>query len=241
MKLYWLDMKRILLVLALTLSVTGCTTMGNRDPIDPFERVNRAVFGFNEAVDRAVLEPTARAYRRFTPSFFRTGVANVFSNVADVRNVINNSLQGKFTDAYSDFGRIVINTTAGLGGLFDVASAAGVEKNNEDFGQTLGYWGIGDGPFLMLPLLGPSSGRDVVGLAIDSLTNPLTYIEPTGARVGVSVLRVIHRRADLLDASKVVHDTALDIYLFVRDAYLQRRHNLVYDGVPPLQRDPEPK
>lgn len=227
-------MKRIFVALAVSVLLAGCTTMGNRDPIDPFERVNRAVFSFNEAVDRAVLEPTARVYRRITPPFFRTGVNNVFSNVADVRNVINNTLQGKFRYAYSDFGRLVINTTLGLGGLFDVASAAGVEKHNEDFGQTLGYWGIGDGPFLMLPLLGPTSGRDAVGLVIDTLTDPLTYIEPTGARIGVGALRVVHGRAELLDASKVVHDTALDLYLFIRDAYLQRRHNLVFDGMPPL-------
>lgn len=230
-------MKRILTAAVLSLLLAGCTTMGNRDPIDPFEPVNRAVFRFNERLDRWVLAPTARVYRRVTPTFVRDGVSNVFSNVGDVRNVLNNTLQGKFRDAYTDAGRIIINTTLGLGGLFDVASAAGVEKHHEDFGQTLGYWGIGDGPFLMLPLLGPSSGRDAVGLAIDTLTDPLTYIEPSGARIGVGVLRTVHRRAELLDASKVVHDTALDLYLFVRDAYLQRRHNLVFDGMPPLERE----
>jgi phospholipid-binding lipoprotein MlaA len=220
------------------LVLAGCAT--TRDSIDPYERYNRAVFRFNERVDQAFLEPTARAYRTVLPPFVRTGVGNVFSNIGDVRNALNNALQGKLATAYSDFGRVVINSTVGMLGLFDIASAAGVEKHQEDFGQTLGVWGLSDGPFIMLPFLGPSSGRDVMGLAVDYATDPLLYVDPTRTRYGLIATRFVDRRADLLDASTIVHRTALDLYLFVRDGYLQRRRNLVHDGVPPLELEAAP-
>ena len=223
---------RALLVLVCLLS--GCAKPTN--PIDPFEPVNRVIFRFNERVDQAVLEPTARAYRFVLPQVVRNGIGNVFSNIGDVRVAVNNALQGKFKTAYSDFGRVVINSTIGMLGLFDVASAAGVEKHNEDFGQTLGVWGIGDGPFIMLPLLGPSSARDAVGLAVDYATDPLGYVvEPARPRNQLMITRVIHDRANVLDANTLLHRAALDLYLFMRDGYLQRRRSLVYDGAPPAE------
>jgi len=184
-------------------------------------------------VDKAVLQPTARAYRAVLPSFVRQSVGNFFSNIGDVRMVINNTLQGKFTTAYSDFGRIAINSTLGVLGLFDIASEAGIEKHQEDFGQTLGWWGIPDGPFIMLPLFGPSSVRDTGGFAVDWLTDPVTYVDPTRAHNQLTATRLINRRAELLDAKQVLDAAALDPYQFTRDAYLQRRRNLVFDGNPP--------
>jgi phospholipid-binding lipoprotein MlaA len=208
-----------------------------RDPRDPFERINRSIYEFNDKVDRAVLKPTARAYRAVVPQFVRASIANAFSNVRDVRNVLNNTLQGKFTAAYTDFGRVAINSTLGILGLFDIASEAGIEKHDEDFGQTLGWWGVRDGPFVMLPFFGPSSVRDTVGWGVDVVSDPTSYIEPSGARYGVAGGRVVSRRADLLDASSVLDAAALDPYVFIRDGYLQRRRNLVYDGNPPLDQD----
>ena len=150
--------------------------------------------------------------------------------LATFAHLLNNAAQGKFTAAYTDFGRVAINSTLGVLGLFDIASEAGIEKHEEDFGQTLGWWGIGDGPFLVLPLLGPSSGRDVVGLVVDYATDPFTYVDPARARYEIWGVRIVNGRAELLDASTILHDAALDQYLFMRDGYLQRRRSLVYDG-----------
>jgi phospholipid-binding lipoprotein MlaA len=210
-----------------------------RDPRDPYESFNRGVYRFNDRLDRAVLRPTARAYRRVLPQFVRTSVGNFFSNIGDVRVVLNNTLQGKFTTAYADFGRVAMNSTLGVLGLFDIASEAGIEKHHEDFGQTLGWYGIADGPYLMLPLFGPSNVRDTVGFGVDWLTDPVNYIDPSGLQYGLSGGRLVNRRADLLDATDVLK-TTLDPYQFARDAYLQRRRNLVYDGKPPLDKDDPP-
>jgi phospholipid-binding lipoprotein MlaA len=222
----------------------GCATAPN--PRDPFEPLNRGIYQFNEGVDKAILKPVAQAYRAVLPQFLRASVSNFFSNINDVVVMLNNLLQGKFTAAYSDFGRIAINTTLGLGGLFDVASEAGVEKHEEDFGQTLGYWGIGDGPFIMLPLFGPSNVRDSVGRFVDYKTDLITYVDPNHTRNILWGTRLVNRRAELLDASTVLQTAALDPYEFIRDAYLQRRRNLIYDGAPPPDREfmdppPEPK
>lgn len=206
------------------------------DARDPFEPINRGIYRFNERVDRAILRPTARAYRAVLPQFVRVGVGNVFSNINDVRVVLNNTLQGKFTTAYADFGRVAINSTLGMLGLFDIASEAGIEKHNEDFGQTLGWWGVGDGPFIMLPLFGPSTARDTIGFAVDYLTDPVTYVDPTSSRNQLGATRLVNRRADLLDATSVLK-TTLDPYQFMRDGYLQRRKNLIFDGNPPLEKD----
>lgn len=209
----------------------GCATTG--DPRDPFEPVNRAVYGFNEEVDKAVIKPAAQFYRDVVPPPVRTGVSNFFSNIGDVVNALNNLLQGKVPQAINDVGRLVVNTAFGIFGVRDVASDLGIEKSNEDFGQTLGRWGFGDGPYVVLPLLGPSSARDTVGWVGDIYSSPLTYIDPAWQRNSVIAFRFLTIRADLLEASRILDTAALDPYEFVRDAYLQRRRNLVHDGNPP--------
>jgi phospholipid-binding lipoprotein MlaA len=221
----------------------GCAT---NNPRDPFEPVNRGIYQFNEGVDKAVLKPVAQAYRTVLPQFVRSSVSNFFSNINDVVVGLNNLLQGKFTSAYSDLGRIAINTTLGLGGLFDIASEAGIEKHDEDFGQTLGYWGLQDGPFLMLPLFGPSTVRDGVGRLVDYKGDLVGYVYPYYVRNILWGTRLVNRRSELLDASTVLQTAALDPYEFIRDAYLQRRRNLIYDGAPPpdkefLDQEPAPK
>ena len=228
---------RVLLVSASMLMTLlgGCATTGN--PRDPLEPMNRAIYSFNDGVDQAIFKPVAEAYRAVLPSFVRTGVSNFFANINDVSIALNNLLQGKPVDAISDVGRIVVNTTAGVLGVFDVATEFGMEKHNEDFGQTLGYWGMSDGPFLMLPLLGPSNPRDTVGLAADFKLDPITYVDPSRDRNILWGSRSVSQRAHLLDASKILETAALDPYDFLRDAYLQRRRNLVHDGLPPPVKD----
>ena len=222
--------------LALLVSLLGGCAMG-RNPADPLEPINRGIYQFNETLDNAIVKPVAQVYRTVIPQFVRSSVSNFFANINDVIVMLNNVLQGKFTAAYSDFGRIAINSTLGVLGLFDVASEAGIEKHDEDFGQTLGYWGIGDGPFVVLPVLGPSTVRDTVGRAVDFRADLVTYVDPSRARNQIWVTRAVNRRAELLDASTVLQTAALDPYEFVRDAYLQRRRNLIYDGSPPPDRE----
>jgi len=217
----------------------GCASTNN--PRDPIEPVNRAVYQFNDAVDQVLFKPVAEAYRAVLPSFVRTGVGNFFSNINDVLVALNNLLQGKFVNAVSDTGRVVVNTTIGVLGLLDVATHIGLEKHNEDFGQTLGYWGIGDGPFLMLPLLGPSNLRDGLGRIVDYKTDLITYVDPTRDRNILWGTRLVSQRADLLDTSKILETAALDPYEFLRDAYIQRRRNLVHDGSPPPDKDDDPE
>jgi len=209
----------------------GCASTGN--PRDPLEPINRAVYKFNDGADHLLIKPAAEFYRFFLPQFMRTGVSNFFSNLNDVIVALNSLLQGKLTQAGSDVARLIVNTTVGLLGLFDVATEIGLEKHNEDFGQTLGYWGIGDGPYLVLPLLGPSSARDAVGWVGDYYAWPVTYVESNRDRNILIAMRFISARADLLEASRILETAALDPYEFVRDAFLQRRRNLVYDGKPP--------
>jgi phospholipid-binding lipoprotein MlaA len=215
----------------------GCATVAGPEPHDPFERWNRAVYRFNEELDQAIMEPVARGYEAVVPQFARSSVSNFFSNINDVLNVLNNTLQGKFTQAYSDVGRVAMNSTLGLLGLFDIASAAGVERSNEDFGQTLGFWGMPEGPFLMLPLFGPSNGRDLVGRVVDYFTDPVSYVDPSRTRRAMQGTRVVNRRAELLDTTAIIDVAAIDPYIFVRDAYTQRRRALIHDGAPPLDLD----
>ncbi len=213
----------------------GCATTG--DPRDPLESVNRGIYYFNDGVDTMLVKPLAEVYRGVIPQMVRTGVSNVFSNLNDVIVALNNLLQGKFESALSDIARIMVNTTVGLLGIFDVATDAGLEKHDEDFGQTLGYWGVGDGAYLVLPFLGPRTVRDTAGLIVDIKTDPVTYIDPTRDRNAALGLRLVAQRESLLGASKVLEVAALDQYAFVRDAYLQRRRNLIYDGNPPREKD----
>jgi phospholipid-binding lipoprotein MlaA len=213
----------------------GCASTGNsRDPLEP---INRAVYTFNDGVDHLLIKPAAEFYRFAVPEFMRTGVSNFFSNINDVVVALNSLLQGKLTQTGSDVARLIVNTTVGVLGLFDVATEIGLEKHNEDFGQTLGYWGIGDGPYLVLPFLGPSSARDTVGWVGDFYAWPITYLEPDRDRNILIAVRFVTARADLLEASRILEIAALDPYEFVRDAYLQRRRNLVYDGKPPPDED----
>jgi phospholipid-binding lipoprotein MlaA len=218
------------MLLAMVAILTGCATP--TDPRDPYEAFNRRVYRFNDGLDKAVVQPAARAYRTVLPSFVRMGIGNVFSNLGDVRNGLNNALQGKLEATFDDVGRVVINSTLGIGGLFDIASAAGLEKHNEDFGQTLGVWNVESGSFLMLPILGPSSTRDALGRVVDFATDPLTYVDPTSAGVAARGTEAIDTRSQLLEAGAILNASALDPYLFMRDAYFQRRNALVRDGRP---------
>ena len=213
----------------------GCATTG--DPRDPYEPMNRAVYKFNDEFDKAVARPVAEAYRHFVPPLVRTGIGNFFSNVNDVLIALNNALQGKVPEAINDLGRVAVNTTLGVLGFRDVASELGVPKNNEDFGQTLGRWGFRDGPYIVLPILGPSSVRDTFGWAGDIYSNPLGYVDNVSVRNSLLGLRFVTVRSDLLEASQILETAALDPYEFVRDAYLQRRRSLVYDGNPPEDKD----
>ena len=212
----------------------GCATSSNSR--DPLESVNRAVFNFNDGFDRAIAKPLAEGYRAAMPSFARTAVTNFFSNLEDLWIGINDLLQGKPRKAVDDFARTLINTTVGILGLFDVASEIGIEKRNEDFGQTLGRWGVASGPYLVLPFLGPSTLRDALGYGFfDAKAELVMRHGDVAERNTAYVLRAINLRANLLDASRIVEEAALDKYTFVRDAYLQRRQNLVYDGNPPKE------
>jgi len=217
----------------------GCASNGN--PRDPLEPLNRGIYKFNDAVDNLLIKPAAEAYRDLIPQFVRTGISNFFSNINDVIVALNNLLQGKIPAAINDVGRILVNTTLGVFGFMDPATELGVEKNNEDFGQTLGFWGLGDGPYLVLPFLGPSSFRDTAGWAGDVYSWPVSYLDPNRHRNVLIAVRFVDVRAGLLEASKILETAALDPYEFVRDAYLQRRRNLVHDGNPPDDIGEDPK
>ncbi len=226
----------------LILQLAGCATIEPeyRDPRDPFETYNRAMHRFNTELDDAILKPVARGYRAITPEPVDRGITNFFGNLDDVGSAINNLLQFKFRRALTDTGRVLVNTTVGVLGFFDLASNMNLPKYGEDFGQTLGSWGITPGPYIVLPLLGPSSGRDVIGTVVDWYTDPLTYLENDDVRWALRGVSVVDRRADLLDASRVMEQAALDPYAFLRDAYLQKRRSDVYDGNPPLEEYEQP-
>ncbi len=213
--------------------LNGCASSG--DPRDPLESLNRGIYTFNDGLDTVLIKPAAEVYQGVIPPLARTGVSNFFSNLNDVTVTINNLLQGKFSEALSDAGRLLINSTAGLFGLFDVATPAGLEKHDEDFGQTLGWWGVGNGPYLVLPFLGPRTTRDTAALVVDWKTAPLNYVDPVRDRNQLLGLRLISGRAELLGTGNLLSVAALDEYEFVRDAYLQRRRNLIYDGNPPRE------
>ena len=224
---------------ALVAVLAGCASTAQRDPRDPFEPLNRGIYRFNDKVDVAIAQPVARTYRRVVPGEIRDRVRNFFGNIGDFFIGVNNFLQGKFEDGVSDWARVAFNTTVGLLGIHDVATDMGYEKHNEDFGQTFGRWGAGPGPYLVLPLLGSSDLRDGIGTGIDVYTDPLNETKPFQARWGLVGLRLIQTRADLLDASRILEEAALDRYVFQRDAYLQRRRNLIYDGRPPREKEPD--
>ena len=222
----------LLLCLSCLLLLTACAST-NAPPADPIEGINRATFAFNDAADKVVVTPLAKGYRAVTPDFVRAGIANAFGNVADVGNAVNNLLQGKVGEALSDVGRVLVNSTIGVLGLHDVASPMGLEKHNEDFGQTLGKWGVPSGPYLVLPLLGPSTLRDGPARLVDQYWSYGKAIDHARTRNEVTGLDIVRIREELLATSKTLDDASLDRYQFLRDAYLQRRLNQVHDGKVP--------
>lgn len=220
------------LPLVAAIALTGCAVNG--DPRDPLEPMNRAIHNFNEGLDRTVLKPVAKGYQAVTPQFAQTGIRNFFANLDDVTVIANDILQLKLEQTTRDFLRLSVNSTFGMFGLLDVASEMELHKHNEDFGQTLGRWGVGSGPYLVLPVLGSSDLRDTLGYAVDSkYTDLVRNYDNVSTRNPVLVLRVVARRADLLEAKQAVDEAALDNYEFTRDFYLERRKSLVYDGKPP--------
>jgi phospholipid-binding lipoprotein MlaA len=228
--------RRCIQALALAATVSGCATTAADHPQDPFEGFNRAMFSFNDRLDQAVLKPAATVYAEVLPSFMQTAVGNFFGNIGDVWTAVNNLLQGKVENGLSDVMRVAVNTTFGLVGLADFGSELGMPKHKEDFGQTLGAWGMASGPYVVLPFLGSTTLRDTAALPVDFRGDLWTYERPVRLRNAGSAVRVVDQRAAVLDASNLIEDAALDRYEFVRDAYLQRRANKINDG-----NDPAPK
>jgi phospholipid-binding lipoprotein MlaA len=222
-------------VFALILSaLAGCATTAN-NPRDPLEGFNRAMFSFNDALDGAIMKPVAQGYQSVLPPLIRAGVSNFFSNVDDVWEAVNNALQGKIDEALQDVMRFAVNTVMGLGGILDIASDMGLQKHNEDFGQTLGKWGVGSGPYLVLPFFGPSSLRDGGGLLVDWHYDPVFRVSNVPARNTLITARAIDTRAELLGTTDVLEQAALDKYTFVRDAFFQYRRSQIYDGNAPRE------
>lgn len=223
-------------VMAISVALAGCATPGPRVAHDPLEPVNRAVFAFNDKADAWILKPIAQGYVNYVPDVLQMMLGNMLSNVADLWTAANQLLQGKPLMAIHDLSRFTLNTTLGFAGIGDVATPMGLEKHSEDFGQTLGRWGLASGPYLVLPIFGPSSVRDGLGFALDMAADPVRQVETEGFSNNLRLTRAIDQRASLLTAGRVVEGAALDKYSFVRDGYLQRRRNQVWDGDPP----PEP-
>lgn len=225
------------LVLAMAVSVSGllggCASSGN--PKDPIEGFNRAMFAFNEGLDTAIIKPVAKGYDFVLPTPVKTGVTNFFANIADVFIALNGLLQGKPGEAASDVGRVLVNSTVGILGLFDVASEMGLEKHEEDFGQTFGRWGAGPGAYVVIPVFGPRTVRDTAGLVLDVAVDPVADVDHVATRNTLLAVRLVSDRANLLPADKVIEEAALDKYSYIRESYLQRRRSLIHDGNPPRE------
>jgi len=220
---------------AVLVLASGCATT-NGDERDPLEGLNRGVYRFNETFDEYLAQPVATVYRKALHAEIRGRVTNFFANIQDIFIGVNNLLQGKFEDGVNDWVRFAFNSTFGLFGLHDVASEWGYEKHNEDFGQTFGRWGAGPGPYLILPFLGSSTLRDGLGTAVDWTVQPVGEVRPINLRNSLYGLYFVNTRAELLDASRILEEAALDKYVFQRDAYFQRRRSLIYDGSPPREK-----
>lgn len=227
---------RILPILAALTLASGCASNRASNPADPLEPFNRGVYQFNDAIDKAITKPIAQGYDTVMPGIGKTAVSNFFSNLDDIIVTTNDFLQLKIVQGILDATRFAVNTTVGIYGLIDVGSHVGLEKHNEDFGQTLGKWGIGNGPYIVLPILGPSTLRDSVGLYADSRPSKLRRVEHMRTRNQLYASNAISRRAQVLDQEKILDEAAVDRYEFIRDAYLLRRQSLVYDGNPPRER-----
>lgn len=218
----------MLLALVAASLLSGCATGPN--PRDPYESFNRKMFAFNDGVDKVALKPAATAYKKVLPQFVQTGVNNFFGNLSDLWTGANNLMQGKGKDGMTDFARFGLNSTLGLLGVLDIGSDVGLQKHNEDFGQTLGAWGVQSGPYLMLPVFGPSTVRDTAALPLDIKADPWAYKEPVYIRNVGTAVRAVDQRAAVLDASNLMEEAALDRYEFIRDGFLQRRESRIQDG-----------
>lgn len=229
---------------AIVALLAGCASVppdAGKDPTDPFERVNRQVYAFNDNFDRAVVKPAAKGYTTVVPKPIRACVANFFDNLFELTSMINSTLQGKPKDASATAGRFLMNSTVGVFGCFDVATHVGLERNKQYFALTMGHWGIGSGPYVVLPFLGPSSVRDAFGEVPDYFTDPLSYISPVKEYYFAYSVRFVDRRAQLLEATSLVEEAALDPYRFVRDAYLQRtRSRISGESAPPPPEEEDP-
>lgn len=220
-------------LLALAVASTGCATGPNANPKDPLEPMNRQVARFNDVLDDNVLKPVATGYRDYTPQPVQTGVSNFFRNLSDVWSTANNGLQLKGRDTAESLMRVVVNTTLGIYGLFDVATQIGLERHPEDFGQTLGYWGVPSGPYVVLPLLGPSTVRDTSVVPVETSVDLVRQYDDVPVRNAAMATRIVDKRASLLKTTDLLTGAAIDKYSFTRDSYLQFRRNQVYDGNPP--------
>jgi phospholipid-binding lipoprotein MlaA len=229
----------LIAALAFAALAGGCATSGTSNPKDPWEGMNRVTHGFNDALDKAVLKPVAKGYVAVVPGFAREGVNNFFDNLEDLNTGIQNILQGKPKEGVSDLGRLVVNSVLGVFGLWDVATPMGLEKHYEDFGQTLGKWGMGPGPYLVIPLLGPSSLRDAPAKVVDPSWWFSEAVNPESLWWGIWGLEKVRTRANLFQAEGVLDEAAIDKYSFIRDAWLQRRRSMVFDGSPPRLKDDE--
>jgi phospholipid-binding lipoprotein MlaA len=225
-----LRFRAVTLVAAIVL-LGGCALGPTRE--DPFEPMNRVSYKVHQVVDGNVVKPIAQAYVDYTPKPIRQAVSNFFGNIDDMFSFVNDLLQGKPDKAGNDLGRVITNTAFGIGGLIDIASDAGVPKGNEDFGQTFGVWGIDQGPYLFIPVFGPTTVRDGTGWLIRGYATPIAHIGDEAARDFLVGLNLLDLRASALQAESLVNQAALDPYAFIRRAYLQRRRYLVYDGNPP--------
>lgn len=215
------------LLALLVLAAAGCSVSSHAQGVDPWRDTNERIFAFNDFFDQLLVRPVAATYTTFVPRFARQGIGNFFSNINDINVFVNDLLQFKFDAALSDSGRFFINSTLGLVGFIDVATGMGLEKNEEDFGQTLGAWGIQSGPYVVLPVFGSSNVRDSFGLVLDTLFNPIQYHDEAEVRLGLFVVQEIDTRASLLSLDELVSGNR---YLFFREAYVQRRDYLVNDG-----------
>lgn len=231
---------KLVCVLALAaLAGSASVHAAERQAHDPYEGWNRAMFAVNEGIDTVIAKPLAKGYDQVAPTPVRAAVGNFFGNIADLMIGVNNLIQGKPGDALNDWGRVLVNTTIGIGGTFDVASEMGLDKHNEDFGQSLGAWGVGEGAYLFWPVIGPRTVRDTAGFAVDSWADPLWYTSPVDTRNWLVGSRFVDTRAALLPTDRIVEEAAIDKYAYIRDAYLQHRRNAVHDGNPPRRTDDE--
>ena len=232
MKRSWLGAALVVAVLS-----TGCASGPNANPKDPLEPMNRSISRFNDSLDENVLKPVATSYQDVTPDLVQKGVRNVFNNLSDIWSTVNNGLQLKGRDTAESLMRSVVNTVFGIYGIFDVATPIGLERHPEDFGQTLGVWGVPNGPYVVLPLFGPSTLRDTAGMPVDTSADFVRNLDHIPTRNSAMTLRIVDKRANLLGTTNLLSEAAIDKYSFTRDAYLQYRRNQVFDGNPPDEED----